>query len=909
MNFAHPYRHYYTLALQKDAYPPSGWDAIVDMRKESYLSFLFERSGIQEAVRYKIIHRSRSIAEFIVRDDGAIDLTKADFVAGVIRRLPFLTPFDGMEERLHMEHVKKTLENLGVIVGSLKKFSLPFASRSLERWIRHSLLMSIDAKVTDRDVKVAVLSACLGKVLQSVGSCFATAPCILVHQERMELFLKDLLELLSTASLKRVIRGAEHSVPISPSMGAGDIKKRISGNLQNSEWWLNPALMAAMSVLGGPQDLQDTEKWKRFLQSLSLEGSAFDAETWIDYAAKASFELKDKDIEQMHRQEKEILRQGGRFTGSSAVAANLAKYHRFLESLRFAKDHFLSYCDHPLLKIWEFTVASFSEFKMEFSNWNLYRALGIDPREPEGVGQIAFRYIEDIFEEKKKQAEKFYAEYSNAFDAVRTVEALARRDLDEKEARRLSAEYQSQKYHLNACRNLYEQNQADLEKMSTFYDFLFKQLSKLFPLYFQEIYDSAMSGERAEIYEDSPAGFRLVYKWGRADPSSWSLIYDEDEWIDAIVAFFIAAEPQLVEACEWEAGKAEIASIISAIIVQLRSKEFLNAALKRMRTESSRKPWSYVSGGTMDTLVTAYFSSEKPPQQEKRVPESVLDLVIFTIDVIKSLPPKIADRFLQDKENSLLAHSPSHAYLLKPGFSPFCDAWQDNGFTYTWVRDRYIEPAVAFWSAQFLSRSDQRELLARLSEIPLGSIFSTEPLDRDPIDVLTFRDYLIDKARARGHKMIEYVDILDGWIYENIPLIPYRVAEQQLSQLIENVSEKAVEDVLKFWNDRNFSLTAKEFLQISRILYAHVLKSHALPKNIEALAAEQLRRSNLLPPAPFVHAATNWPNRWFAFVFSPFTRNLEFWVTDYLGLSGRPLSSWKKWLDGSHKETWAIYTS
>ena len=90
-------------------------------------------------------------------------------------------------------------------------------------------------------------------------------------------------------------------------------------------------------------------------------------------------------------------------------------------------------------------------------------------------------------------------------------------------------------HHLRACQDLYEQDRADLEQFQNFYPFIITQLSSLFPLYFQEIYDAEMQDFQGDQYDDSPAGFRLIYKYGRSEASVWKLIQDADQWIAVLV--------------------------------------------------------------------------------------------------------------------------------------------------------------------------------------------------------------------------------------------------------------------------------------------------------------------------------------------------------------------------------------
>ena len=80
-------------------------------------------------------------------------------------------------------------------------------------------------------IALMVLSAWLMQVRQSVGSCFATAPAILIHRTQPERFLSDMIQMVQKGAIKRVVDGTEHVVPLSTSTGSGDLSRRLS--LQN----------------------------------------------------------------------------------------------------------------------------------------------------------------------------------------------------------------------------------------------------------------------------------------------------------------------------------------------------------------------------------------------------------------------------------------------------------------------------------------------------------------------------------------------------------------------------------------------------------------------------------------------------------------------------------------------------
>ena len=98
------------------------------------------------------------------------------------------------------------------------------------------------------------LIAWLTYLRQNVGSCFATAPAIVVSEEQPELFFKDLSELFGTGRLKRTFGGVEYSVPFSASWGAGDLRRLIvvqRGPLaEKQKSWHSPGILAGLEASG-----------------------------------------------------------------------------------------------------------------------------------------------------------------------------------------------------------------------------------------------------------------------------------------------------------------------------------------------------------------------------------------------------------------------------------------------------------------------------------------------------------------------------------------------------------------------------------------------------------------------------------------------------------------------------------
>src|SRR5262249_30996339 len=80
----------------------------------------------------------------------------------------------------------------------------------------------------------------------------------------------------------------------------------------------------------------------------------------------------------------------------------------------------------------------------------------------------------------------------------------------------------------------------------------------------------------------------------------------------------------------------------------------------------------------------------------KRWIENENELLAFLIDAMKELPLSVQQMLDQDPNKSLLAFSPTHAFLCKPGWGLFKQGWESDTYTYTWIRDYWVAPQKKF---------------------------------------------------------------------------------------------------------------------------------------------------------------------------------------------------------------------
>jgi hypothetical protein len=779
-----------------------------------------DRSGIQDSYCYRAVSLARALSELLIDAKGHFHPFEGTLSY-------FYTPLGSSDGMIHA-HQSKFLNRWNgdrEFIKKFRRFSLPLCHKKAEEMVRATLLIPAGAPLTDAHVRKAAVCACLTPLRQSVGSCFATAPAILVERSHLDLLIDDLYELLTTGRLRRVIEGVQYTVPFSLSFGIGDLKKIINPSL---EFWASPGLIAALETarLIPPEE--------SFEQKISR---ARDILLPLYHPSMTVEQLIKKAIP---KQEQALL-------------------------------SFKSIADNALLKAWEFTLASFCDVKTEFSKWNLSRSLGLHPQEAGGIGEALYEALNSKLEEANKKIEEYHQAVIEAFDQLKAAESLFKQASTEAEMRRFRAEGQARLHHLRACEELRDEFQQKAKIYAHFFNFLIRQYTTKFQEYFQEIYDPEMPELSASFYEDRMAGFRLVYKHGRSDSSLWTLIDNPPQFVKALVDFFTITENAILHACETAVEKKIVEEMTTSILQHVQSERFLKSAMARAGA-SARLPWSYLSGGTMDQLVPIYFRSSSPIVKESREVHDELDLFIFLLEILKALPPKITQKFLDDPLQGLLMESPTHAFTLLPAL--FKEGWLDQGFTYTWIRDRFLVPAKEFYNGMKLSSEEQRELMRRLSIE--GELFSSASIE-------TFS--------AQCSKIPEHE--LAAFIYRTLPLIPASQSKAVLQKL------SGIEDVIlpssmpEFFSSQEIQLLAKA--QIKSDIDRHLKV---------AVRAQELK----LAPTTCLFADTNWSQGFFAFVINPISLNLEIWKTDRTGTLGAPLPLIKTWLGKGKEFVWHIYT-
>ena len=237
-----------------------------------------------------------------------------------------------------------------------------------------------------------------------------------------------------------------------------------------------------------------------------------------------------------------------------------------------------------------------------------------------------------------------------------------------------------------------------------------------------------MVEEGRDIYEDRAAGFRLVYKHGRYDPTAWTMIYNEVEYKESLIDFFRMIEPILISACQWEKGKELIPEMIEHLVDRMNEPLFMESASLRMAMRQKErtkeygvaKPWAYISGGNLQTLVKCYFMQKNELEEVEFFPEKPVDLLVHLIETFKDLPYEITSQFEKEKFKGMLVTNQVHAFSLKPGFDEFVKAWSVARNTFTYVRDEIIEKSIeSYKKTQLTSKAIEKFNQIMKVDLPL----------------------------------------------------------------------------------------------------------------------------------------------------------------------------------------------
>ncbi len=705
-------------------------------------------------------------------------------------------------------------------------------------------------------VRRAVLTAWLTFLRQTTGSCFATAPAMLIQRSDPVRMIQDLDAMLSSGELRR----GSYAAPLYKGLGPGDLQRPI-GFYPAA---LSPGLEAAFQAAQAP-----------FPQ---IDASCVSPKQFIEEGLLVHFGLTRKDLvkETVSLAPQAGLlweRLGGHYGGFSSKTKEI---HSWEKEVKKAERAFLSLADCALLRSWEYTLASFCDVKMEFSHWNLFVSLGMHPeKKPPGIGAFLLQSVQAKLDAANQRIEQIRFEYQRAAQAVHAAERLLGQASSAAERSRFQAELYAQVDAANHFAARMEEERQIAVWLSEFFSHFLRDAIEKLQGAFQEVFDPSLSVAEAERFEDSPAGFRLLYKSGRSAAASWERIEDESQFVNAVYKFFESLENQYVVDPVLKSGFTEI---MTELLQYIRSEEFIVFALERAKEHKKpkqAKPWAYQSGGTMQTLLQSYYELEEKPQEFARKIRTPQQLHRFLCEAAK-----------QAKSKELLMFSPTHAFLFCPSLMGAEDALE-KGFRFT----REIS----------VSSSQIEFLMDRLSEYL--------PSDARPLFYSGCRRVLapenlsgLRSLLVSGWMAAQQTDIgrIDSFLYGALPVL----SSDRARQAVERMSFQ-----LKIPAPSLPKRPAMLPIDLLQIMKGALIEAKGPFSSVDwdDLLADAARKEGIIYPSPVLFADTNWSDWLFGIIANGATGQAELWRLNRTGTVGAPMSEWNHLF--LEEGRWGVFTA
>lgn len=769
-----------------------------------------------------------------------------------------------------------------------------------------SLLFSA-AKASKRDARVAVLSAWMLYLRQNIGSCFASAPAIVVQQYQPGFFLSDMKQILSKRGISRIIEGQEFTVPIAQSQGDGVFFDSFSfDQLQNS-----PLVKRICQQVFGRKSVPVGILRELFVDKPQASIAKL---VWALICEKKK--TKSADLEK-----------------EGADDPLYIQIKRFVSRLS----------DHPLLKTWEFSLASFSETRQQFCRWNLYTGLGMDRKEEGGIGEFLYNELNQRLEVANRETEQLSQEIDPLRERVNFAASRLNSAHSESQMSWLQADYRNVKAEYEALDQQFIAMRSRAQKLAHLYNGLLDCYDSLFPRYFQEVYDPDLGGQGGHShYEDRPAGFRLLFKNGTTSLSRWQAIYNAQQFIEALTTFFRVSELEIKDKEEFTGIEKDLSEVVTALMLHVRSDRFLQLSFRRLLRErgivdpplelhllekSTTTPWCFVSGGTMDALVSHYYGRLEEASISRFTPYRCDELWVFLIDTIRSLPQWIKDKMYKPPGLPLLMHSGDHAFTLRGSYYPFCQSWNvSHGATeypYTWIRDEYVAPLADLYSQTTLSQDQQEELFcsvirqwsstgyrksSKKQEEKLLQSAHFKPLARTEEFAEQVEKLLLPSESSTSQKMVLQAKIASV-LWSKLPFIDTDTALSRTEDLCREVlirflgKEKGFAKKIFAAFEKNIgtepyasTIDREKYWNVLLLTLFQLAKAEEIPlinfdKNPVSLQ-DLLFSFGLGPKAPHIFGDSNWPREQLAFVVNPVNKELEVWRVYPGGCQGVPMVHW-----------------
>ena len=135
-------------------------------------------------------------------------------------------------------------------------------------------------------------------------------------------------------------------------------------------------------------------------------------------------------------------------------------------------------------------------------------------------------------------------------------------------------------------------------------------------------------------------------------------------------AVFSSGRAPIAALCTWDGAEEDVSHITTELVSHLRTREFLEGALAsicktRKKTVGLyfRRDHDHLAQGLLQKRSGVYRRGALGGERDRPAR--------FIIDTLKNLPPLILEPFETNPDKGMLMTSPTHAFILHPGWPEF----------------------------------------------------------------------------------------------------------------------------------------------------------------------------------------------------------------------------------------------
>ncbi|AHK63602.1 hypothetical protein [Chlamydia avium] len=903
----------------------------------------YQTTALQSPLAAKNITLARNTACYILADNGEIDIAKV--VLAIEHLTSCLYPLgphrhNDIKPREHLLKMLQAIKQESEIKERIKKLFVPSYS-TIQDLIRHTLALDPGSILTPNHVRQAVLTSLFCYLRQDVGSCFVTAFAIRIHEEYPTLFIKDIDDLLSSGKITRIVGSNEISVPINLSGCIGELFKPLRildlypdpiMKLSSSPG-LKQAFLAAglVKTLDEPQiRIQQLLSHEYLMNKLQYIDETITANEIIESTLLHYYQIPSHALQSLLYQEGFYSKQGTTLSGEHQNLSQNQRIYSYLTAYNRAKIAFIRDTQNPLLKSWEYTLATLADSNNTTILNHMRIALGWDAQDPQSIAYVIQKSVEQEVHNARKLIEKCEQTYNEARAQLDYIENRMKNPLNAEDNKILLMDHIRFRQELNQALHDWNTAQEKAKKLLSLPNFILSFYSKVLPQYFRSSYDAFI--QEFSYYDDIPAGFRILFTHGRSHPHTWSPIYSLKEFIAFLSEFFSSTEGDILSKHGALGLEKETSTLINEIISHLHKNIFQESAIIRILQaynepipssilnnldKVSHTPWVYVSGGTVDTLIQDYFENTEKALQIHKRPENPHELAAFFSDALKDLPSVIKN-YLEDGSHNLIASSPTHVFSITAGSPLFRMAWNNDWYSYTWLRDVWVKQQQDFLKNTILY---EQEIYTFIDRFCLK--YSLQDVVKDFHNFcsdhsLTLPD-LYDKA-SRFLKEVLPQSVLTLYqrrlAHRFVQDIPY-ISEQQIPDVIENIcgylgissriTYEKFRSLIEQFVPKLSLLSSKDTRHLLMGLLMESYQRIYFEEDLFFRLTSAMRHHQLSYPAPLLFGDTNWAYSYFGFILHPGTQEIDLWKFNHAGLQGYPLENTHELFSVS--QPWTLYAN